>query len=33
MLSKFSKKKGVEIATIVNEWIKKDISIVETITK
>lgn len=33
MLSKFSKKKGVEIATIVNEWIKKDISIVETIIK
>ncbi|MBI4688300.1 MAG: hypothetical protein HY756_11080 [Nitrospirae bacterium] len=32
-LRKFSKKKGVEIATIVNEWIKKDISIVETITK
>ncbi|MGQ3685488.1 MAG: hypothetical protein ACUBOA_10865 [Candidatus Loosdrechtia sp.] len=33
VLRKFSKKKGVEVATIVNEWIKKDISIVETITK
>ena len=33
VLIKFSKKKGVEVATIVNEWIKKDISIVETITK
>ena len=33
VLRKFSKKKGVEITTIVNEWIKKDISIVETITK
>jgi hypothetical protein len=33
VLSKFSKKKGVEVATIVNDWIKKDISIVETITK
>jgi len=32
-LRKLSKKKGVEVATIVNEWIKKDISIVETITK
>ncbi|MCF6156459.1 MAG: hypothetical protein E3K36_14740 [Candidatus Brocadia sp.] len=33
VLRKFSKKKGVEVTTIVNEWIKKDISIVETITK
>ena len=33
VLRKFSKKKGVEVATIVNEWVKKDISIVETITK
>ena len=33
VLTKFSKKKGVEVATIVNEWIKKDISIVETISK
>jgi len=33
VLRKLSKKKGVEIATIVNEWIKKDIAIVETITK
>jgi len=33
VLIKFSKKKGVDVATIVNEWIKKDISIVETITK
>ena len=33
VLRKFSKKKGVDVATIVNEWIKKDISIVETITK
>ena len=33
VLRKLSKKKGVEIATIVNEWIKKDISIVEIITK
>ncbi|MBI5749048.1 MAG: hypothetical protein HZA00_07965 [Nitrospinae bacterium] len=33
VLRKLSKKKGVEITTIVNEWIKKDISIVETITK
>ena len=32
-LRKLSKKKGVDVATIVNEWIKKDISIVETITK
>lgn len=33
VLRKFSEKKGVEVSTIVNEWIKKDISIVETITK
>ncbi|WP_420265489.1 hypothetical protein [Candidatus Magnetominusculus dajiuhuensis] len=33
VLREFSKKKGVEVATIVNEWIKKDISIVKTITK
>ena len=33
VLRKLSKKKGVEVATIVNEWIKKDIAIVETITK
>jgi len=33
VLRKLSKKKGVEVAAIVNEWIKKDISIVETITK
>ncbi len=33
VLSKLSKKKGTEVATIVNEWIKKDISIVEAITK
>ena len=33
VLRKFSKKKGVEVTTIVNEWIKKDISIVETIAK
>ncbi len=32
VLRKFSKNKGVEVETIVNEWIKKDISIVETIT-
>ena len=31
-LRKFSKNKGVDVETIVNEWIKKDISIVETIT-
>ncbi|MBI5696888.1 MAG: hypothetical protein HZC51_14345 [Nitrospirae bacterium] len=30
-LKKLSKKRGVEIGAIVNEWIKKDISIVETI--
>lgn len=30
-LQKFSTTKGVEIGTIVNEWIKKDISIVKTI--
>jgi len=33
VLRKLSKKKGVDVATIVNEWIKKDISIVETVTK
>jgi len=32
-LRKLSKEKGVDISTIVNEWIKKDISIVETVTK
>ena len=32
-LRKLSKKKGIDVATIVIEWIKKDISIVETITK
>jgi len=32
-LRKLSKKKGVDVSTIVNEWIKKDISIVETVTK
>ena len=32
-LRKFAKNKGVDVETIVNEWIKKDISIVETITK
>jgi hypothetical protein len=32
-LRKLSKKKGIDISTIVNEWIKKDISIVETATK
>lgn len=31
ILKKLSKKKGVEMSAIVNEWIKKDISIVETI--
>lgn len=30
-LRKYSKKKGVEVSAIVNEWIRKDISIVETI--
>lgn len=33
VLIKFSKKKGIEVATIVNEWIKKDIAIAETIIK
>lgn len=33
VLRKLSKKKGVEVATIVNDWLKKDIFIVETITK
>ncbi len=28
----FSKKKGIEVAAIVNDWIKKDIAIIETIT-
>jgi len=32
VLRKLSKKKGVEIGAIVNEWVKKDISIVEAIT-
>ncbi len=32
-LRKLSKKKGVDISTIVNEWIKKDISIVKAVTK
>ncbi len=32
VLRKFSKKKGIEVAAIVSEWIKKDISIVETIS-
>jgi len=32
-LRKLSRKKGVDVSTIVNEWIKKDISIVETVTK
>jgi hypothetical protein len=31
ILKKLSKKKGVEMSAIVNEWIRKDISIVETI--
>lgn len=30
-LRKLSEKRGVEISTLVNEWLKKDISIVETI--
>jgi hypothetical protein len=30
-LRKFSAKKGVEITTIVNEWIKKDLSIIKTV--
>lgn len=29
ILKKLSKKKGVEMSAIVNEWIRKDISIVE----
>ncbi|MBN2209636.1 MAG: hypothetical protein JW759_10130 [Candidatus Coatesbacteria bacterium] len=33
VLRELSKRKGIEVATIVNEWIKKDISIVETITQ
>lgn len=33
VLINLAEQKGVEVATIVNEWIKKDISIVETITK
>jgi len=32
-LGKLSKKKGVDVSTIVNEWIKKDLSIVETVTR
>ena len=31
VLRKYSDEKGVDIGTIVNEWIKKDISIVKTI--
>lgn len=31
ILKKLSKNKGVDIGTIVNEWIRKDISIVEAI--
>lgn len=31
ILRKFSERKGVKITAIVNEWIKKDISIVKTI--
>lgn len=33
VLRKLSKKKGIDVSKIVNEWIKKDISIVETVTK
>jgi len=33
VLRELSKKKGVDVSIIVNEWIKKDISIVETITQ
>jgi len=32
-LSRYSKVKGIDVATIVDEWLKKDIAIVETITK
>ena len=32
MVRKFSKKKGVEVSKIVNDWLKKDIAIVEAIT-
>jgi len=32
-LKKLSQNKGIEVSTIVNEWIKKDLSIVETIIK
>ena len=32
-LSKLAKEKGMDVSTIVNEWIKKDISIVKTVTK
>lgn len=32
ILNKLSKKKGVEMSAIVNEWIRKDISIVEAVT-
>jgi len=31
ILKKLSKKKGIEMSAIVNEWIRKDISIVETV--
>ncbi|MBZ0156850.1 MAG: hypothetical protein K8I29_11665 [Alphaproteobacteria bacterium] len=31
ILQKLAKKRKVEISSIVNEWIKKDISIVETV--
>ena len=32
ILKRLSKKKGVEMSAIVNEWIRKDISIVEAVT-
>lgn len=32
-IRKFSKKKGIDVSLVVNEWIKKDISIIEAITK
>ena len=31
-LKKFSEKKEIDISTIVNEWVKKNISIVKTVT-
>jgi hypothetical protein len=31
ILKKLSKKKGVDMSAIVNEWIRKDISIVEAV--